>query len=261
MKKILLSALGIISFATINAQIYEANDSTAFSAWSTLDLDGDGNNFVVSEDINGMKAVSYSYDNASGALTPDNLFISPAIDLTTGSALMLNYDVSAIDQSWVAEKYAVYIVTDLISVAAGIFPTAVLEEVMVAGVQTRNIDISAVADGQATAYVVIRHYDCTDNFALGFDSLSITGDFVSVEEENNTVLSVYPNPTSDVLNITLGETAASVAVLTLDGKTVSTTSVSSTNVTLNVAELAAGMYIYEVTTLEGEKVRNTFVKK
>ena len=263
MKKILLSALAIISFATINAQIYVANDSTSFSVWTTMDLDGDGNNFVVSENINGMSAISYSYDNTVGPLTPDNLFISPAIDLSTGSNLMLNYTVTAIDQAWASEKYAVYVVTDLIAIASGNFPTAVQEEVLTTGVLTRNIDISAVADGQSTAYIVIRHYDCSDWFAIGFNDLSISGEFVSVEEEEetSTVLSVYPNPTSDILNITLSEEATSVHILTLDGKTVATTSVKSKVVSLDLADLPTGIYIYEVETKEGEKVRNTFVKK
>ena len=121
MKKILLIALAIATVNTASAQIYEANDSTAFSSWTSYDLDSDGNGFIAAEDFNGMSAISFSYDNASGPLTPDNLFVSPAIDLSTGSSLMLNYTVTAIDQGWVAEKYAIYIVTTLLHLQLVIF--------------------------------------------------------------------------------------------------------------------------------------------
>jgi len=262
MKKILLSAVALISL-TASAQIYSANDSTAFSAWTATDLDGDGFNFNAGN-VNGTYAISYSYDNAGAtALTPDNLFISPAIDLSTGSNLMLNFDVTAIDQAWLAEKYAVYIVTDLAAVVTGSFPTAVTEETISAsGVLTRNIDISTQADGQASAYIVIRHYDCTDNFGIGFLNLSITGDFATVEEESSLeVVSSYPNPATDVLNINLNSNIETVSILAIDGKVISTETVNSNKVALNVNELSTGVYFYQVITTDGAKLTNKFIKK
>ncbi len=262
MKKILLIALAIATVNTASAQIYEANDSTAFSSWTSYDLDSDGNGFIAAEDFNGMSAISFSYDNASGPLTPDNLFVSPAIDLSTGSSLMLNYTVTAIDQGWVAEKYAIYIVNNVAALATGNFPAPVTEEILTTGVLTRNIDISAQADGQSTVYVVLRHYDCTDQFAIGFDNLNITGDFASVEDNKVAISSAYPNPTVDVLNINVTEEVASLKVLNLEGKVViNNNSVNSSVINLDVNELAPGMYVYEVTTKDGAVARETFVKK
>ena len=262
MKKILLSVVALMGLTAATAQVYTANDSTAFSTWTAVDLDGDGFNFAAAE-VNGTSCISYSYDNAGpAALTPDNLFISPAIDLSTAVGATLNFDVTAIDQSWVAEKYAIYIVTDLVAVSAGTFPTAVQEETLTAGVLTRNIDISTDGAGEATVYIVIRHYDCTDQFGIGFTNLSVTGDFASVEDDASLeVLSAYPNPTTDVLNITLSENASTVSILSLDGKLISTEVVNANNLTVNVSDLAAGVYFYEVITAEGDKVRNKFVKK
>jgi hypothetical protein len=78
-------------------------------------------------------------------------------------------------------------------------------------------------------------------------------------ESNAPVSSVaYPNPASDVLNIAVeGEEVVSVAVIAMDGKVVSTTEGS----TALVADLTAGMYIYEARTASGAVIRNTFVKK
>ena len=263
MKKILLSTVAILAMFTVNAQIYSAMDSAAWSVWDTYDLDMDNNEFGFFENLNGASAVSYSYDNASGALTPDNLLVSPVLDLSTGSNIMLNYKVTAIDPDWASEHYAIYVVTDPLAVIAGNFPTPVQEETLPgSGILDRSIDISAVADGQSTVYVVIRHYNSTDWFAIGFDDLTVTGDFASVEENSFSVLNAYPNPANEVLNITLNEDAANVAIMTVDGKVVvNSNEVNTTNVTVDVSGLAAGSYIYEVTTKDGRKVRNSFMKQ
>jgi len=262
MKKTLLSVVALLGLTAATAQVYTANDSTAFAGWTSIDADGDGNEFAAFNDLNGMSAASFSYDNATGPLTPDNLFISPAIDLSTATGGTLNYSVTAIDQSWLAEKYAVYIVTDLVAVTAGTFPTAVHEETLSeTGVLTRSIDISTAAAGQAAVYVVIRHYDCTDNYGIGFNDLSVYGDFAGTEESSLEVLSAYPNPSTDVLNISLNSIVETVSILSLDGKLISNEIVNSNNAVLNVSDLATGVYFYEVITAEGDKLRNKFVKK
>ena len=262
MKKILLSAVALMGLTAATAQVYSAMDSTAFAAWTAVDLDGDGQGFAAGN-INGSSAISYSYDNAAtAALTPDNLFISPAIDLTGATGTMLNFNVTAVDQAWLSENYSIYIVTDLVAVSTGTFPNAVTTETISAtGVLTRNIDISTEADGQGTVYVVIRHHDCTDFFAVGFDDLTVTGDFASVEESSIEVLSAYPNPTTEVLNVNLNTNVETVSILSLDGKLISNEVVNSNKIELNVADLAAGVYFYEVVTAEGDKLRNKFIKK
>jgi hypothetical protein len=82
----------------------------------------------------------------------------------------------------------------------------------------------------------------------------------SASIESNTPVSAvaYPNPTSDVLNITVeGDEVVSVAVIAMDGKVVSNNQGS----TALVADLTAGMYIYEARTASGAIIRNTFMKK
>ncbi|MDX1350589.1 MAG: T9SS type A sorting domain-containing protein [Putridiphycobacter sp.] len=261
MKKILLFA-GLFMTLSVSAQIYSAMDSTAFATWTSYDLDGDGNGWIAGN-INGMSAVSYSYDNASGALTPDNLFASPAIDLSGGSNLTLTYNVTAIDQAWVSEKYAIYVVTDLVALAAGNFPTPIVDETLPGtGVFTRSIDISAQAAGQSSVYIVIRHYQSTDWFAIGFDDLTITGDYAAVEENTLTTVSAYPNPATDVLNITTNEPVSTVKIMTMDGKVVvENNSVNDSFINLDVNDLEAGMYVYEVATADGKVSRDTFIKQ
>lgn len=78
--------------------------------------------------------------------------------------------------------------------------------------------------------------------------------------ENNLVVSAFPNPTSDVLNIELNMVASNVSIIAMDGKVVSSKEINSKSISLNVASLNAGMYIYEIVSSNGTVSRSTFVK-
>ncbi len=275
MKKFLLSAVAFFALSVSYSQVYTCNDSLGFSAWTAADLDMDGNNFGIidmtgagsSIDSQGECAFSRSWAAPSTALNPDNLFISPAIDCSTGSGITLSWSAGTREptaDNFYAEHYAVYVVTNVASVITGNLPTPVYETTLPSGdaMFPQNVDISGLADGQGAVYVVFRHYNCSDLNFIVIDDVAVNGDFVSVEENELTVLNAYPNPTNDQFNISLNEPASSVSVMTMDGKIVANyNEINSTLVTVGVSDLEAGMYIYEVTTKEGKKVRNSFVKQ
>ena len=55
--------------------------------------------------------------------------------------------------------------------------------------------------------------------------------------------------------------ATSVSIMGMDGKVISSESVNSNSIAVNVSDLVAGVYFYEVVAENGTVVRNTFVKK
>ena len=79
--------------------------------------------------------------------------------------------------------------------------------------------------------------------------------------ENSITANVYPNPANDVLNVNVSGTAERVSILSLDGKVIATQEMNGTKATVNVANLTAGAYFYEVVAADGSVVRNTFMKK
>lgn len=85
--------------------------------------------------------------------------------------------------------------------------------------------------------------------------------FTASLNENTISATVYPNPASDVLNIKLTESVTSVSILGMDGKVLSSESVNSNLVAVNVSNLVSGVYFYEVVAENGTVIRNTFVKK
>jgi hypothetical protein len=64
-----------------------------------------------------------------------------------------------------------------------------------------------------------------------------------------------------VLNIKLNTNATSVSVIGMDGKVISTEFTNAKTVSVNVSNLVAGVYFYEIVSENGEVVRNSFVKK
>lgn len=85
--------------------------------------------------------------------------------------------------------------------------------------------------------------------------------FVAGVEENTITASVYPNPANDVLNINLSSNATSVSIIGMDGKVISTEAINANTAAVNVSNLVAGVYFYEIVAENGTVVRNTFVKK
>jgi hypothetical protein len=273
MKKILLSITAVVAAISVNAQttVYSEDFSgvanwTPEQAWQVADVVGDGKtwgfyNFAGATTLPaefqalGIVAGSNSWDTV--ALTPDNFFISPAVDLTGFTSASLSFTIGALDPDWPAENYSVYVVTDVAQVATA---TPVLTETIATGgvLAVKTADISAVA-GSATATIVVRHHACTDQYILVFDNVVVTAGTGAGNVNSLTFeASVFPNPASDVLNInTNGVEVASIAIYSLDGKVVATGNGTS----VNVASLTEGMYIYEVVATNGAVSKNTFVKK
>ena len=83
-------------------------------------------------------------------------------------------------------------------------------------------------------------------------------DLTASLQENVITSSVYPNPANNELNIQVGnDEIETVSIVSLDGKKV----LSATTGTINVSDLNAGMYIYNVTTKAGKLATGNFIKK
>ena len=85
--------------------------------------------------------------------------------------------------------------------------------------------------------------------------------FVLGVDENEITTSVFPNPANDVLNFNLSVNATSISIIGMDGKVISTEAINANTAAVNVTNLVAGVYFYEIVAENGTVVRNTFVKK
>ncbi len=277
MKKSLLSfAFVLATSISATAQITvlsEDFNGTAPSGWTMSDADGDGKNWGIQDYAThtrpgvasgGKMLVSFSYDNPTNtALNPNNYIFSPVMDLSAhnGKVIVLKWKAAAVDANFSAETYSVYASTTN-TVAGMLASTTKLTPISLTGVvdlTANELDISAFA-GQSAVYFAFRHHDSSDEFALAIDDIQVLAlDPASSEQFFSENFNIYPNPTTDVLNISSknGLNASEVRITDMTGKVVRTQKDATT---VNVSDLSAGTYLIDITTKEG-KATSKFIKK
>ena len=127
-----------------------------------------------------------------------------------------------------------------------------------------------VITGNETGLAYIRATACNFTSPVTFATASagsngkividlVENDPASSEQFFAENFNVYPNPTTDILNIVSknGLTAGEIKVTDMTGKVVRTLKNSTT---LNVSDLASGTYLIDITT-NGGKASSKFVKK
>jgi len=118
-----------------------------------------------------------------------------------------------------------------------------------AGVEPDEVDIIAAA-GAANAASSTALYD---NYKV---SASTTDILLAVDQvtADATVFAVYPNPATNVINVSSKSNAAitAVSIVDLNGRTVKSVTVESlSNVQISISDLAAGAYLMNITSKEG----------
>ena len=158
-------------------------EDSAMGEWTTIDADGDGNDWVLGSACGGIYLseggslageghndsqdfmTSGSYSNVSGALHPDNYLVSPLT--TLGGSI--SFYAWAQDVTYPAEHFGVAVSTTSNDDPAAF--TTIQEWTMTALGATFTVDLSAY-EGQ-TGYVAIRHFNCSDQFLLNIDDIVI----------------------------------------------------------------------------------------
>ena len=141
--------------------------------WLVKDVDGDGFTWEIG-DVSpkfGLKYIrSASYDdNTSEALTPDNWLITPGIYLAHSKAY-LSYYVGASDDDYFAENYSVLISetgTDTADFATVLHTETLTEKAY------KQVTLELDGYQGKTVFIAFRHFNCTNNYYLNIDSVSL----------------------------------------------------------------------------------------
>jgi len=73
-------------------------------------------------------------------------------------------------------------------------------------------------------------------------------------QENEYVVSMYPNPVNDMLNIQASQIIQSVSIRDISGKTLVNKSVNSNELKISMLDYAAGVYIVEINLANHNKI-------
>ncbi|MBR4582291.1 MAG: leucine-rich repeat protein [Bacteroidales bacterium] len=93
--------------------------------------------------------------------------------------------------------------------------------------------------------------------------MAVFTDVVGIEDNGVPAISVFPNPTSDIINITSSETISEIEIVNVMGQVVRRMEVNCDNAVCDVEDLKAGVYVVRIRTLrqaQGAALRK-FVKE
>ena len=271
-KQLLVGAMLLGSFLTANAQIVSVDFSNTEALADWLNVDGDGDTYLWTVDTEGFQqlvdngftggvALSASYDNTVGPLTPDNSLISQAFDVPANGAT-LSFKIGGVDPEYSLEHYAVYVIEsssitetttvgEIVTMLDGMEP--IIEETLT-GATAVTKTASLLANANQNVRVVFRHYDITDQFVIALDDVVVTEGVTGNTEFLSSALSVFPNPTNGVVNIVNNENVLinNVSVTDLNGRVVKTIAVDGVaEAQVNVSDLASGVYMMTISSDKG----------
>ncbi|MDA9289573.1 T9SS type A sorting domain-containing protein [Polaribacter sp.] len=90
--------------------------------------------------------------------------------------------------------------------------------------------------------------DGSDNYTFYIDDIELSGETAGIDDQDLVSLNMYPNPASDVLNISAQNTINTVEIYNVLGQKVIRMNIEDTSAEINVSNLNAGIYLikYEI---------------
>ncbi len=262
--------------ASAQQTIYSADGAATFGTWTFTDVDVDGNNWAPIDRSStqglggkGVSLVSYSINPSTfAALTPDNYATSTPINCSGYENLTLKFNrVAGGTPAASAENYSVYAVSaaNPTALAAALATaTPVFTETVVIGKELvgKTVNLSSL-NGMNNVYIVFRHHNCTEQFFIAIDDVILEGTAIpaSINDMNETKMSVYPQPMTNSLTISNEEEIASVVLIDQNGKTVlQKYDIAAKSILLNTENISEGVYILRVQTTSGAVLTQKCVK-
>ncbi len=230
------------------------------ATWTSIDQDGDGNDWYM--DFYGEETYIVSRSYKSGeSLTPENYLITPKINLTnlTGTVEM-RYTIQVGDADDFAEHYKVAVSTT--GNAAADFTNIVFEETCTANDyyevppfwHPRTIDLTPFI-GQEI-YITICHYDCAGMYKLILDSIQVSHvSTLGLQSPDLFELTVYPNPTTNKVYVNGEYENARISLISTDGRIVYVSEKENRYSNIDVSQYERGMYILKLETSKGTVTR------
>ncbi len=194
----LLPAVGLTASAgggtTYNLFSCDFEEATDIDNWSFVDNDGEANGWISSvgffdeEELSttGHFLMSASYVNAgaesyfggaSGVQNPDNLAVTPEIEIPEGGSATLSFDLFAVDSMYPKEKISVYYFYD--GNYYDLFSETLDETATAEAPKTVTVDLIEYVGTKGR--VCFRHHESYDQFMVGLDNVSV---FWTGEEED-----------------------------------------------------------------------------
>lgn len=158
------------------------DDGAIPETWTKIDADGDGYGWTTQTVQNGQVswnasgsdcAVSASFINQIGELTPDNYLVSPEFYIPSAGGYNLTYQVFSTDNNDFAEHYSVYVG----KLENGVFQpmgTLIEETLSTRDLQDRSASLDEFKGKNVR--LAFRHHNCSNMYWLGIDNIKVSNE-------------------------------------------------------------------------------------
>lgn len=275
MKKTTLLFLSLFAL-TLNAQTIlfeddfegETVDAVTFANWTSVDQDGDGEFFEVSDisagdiaasPLVGLVADSDSWEsgNPNSPMSPNNFLITAnTIDLSgaTDGLLSFTFGTYQNNGTFLEDRLAVYVSTSndpaVISGETPIYDEQVgtatpADDGGANSAVDLDLDISAF-EGQ-TVYIAFRHYNTVDHNSVLIDNVSVSSLALSVNEFQQNLIKHTFNQDTKMLTVESTQSVLNnVSIYNILGQESLRVNLGNTRSEIDLSSLQAGIYIVKI---------------
>ncbi|NIF06721.1 T9SS type A sorting domain-containing protein [Chryseobacterium sp. Tr-659] len=220
---------------------------------------GSGSDWITDSapsDIQGFdtNVLKYEYDFSSPA---DAWFFTQGLNLTAGMQYTISYKYGNNDTDY-TEKLKVAFGTSA-NVSAMTNPIADYPSINDNTLHAESITFTVPTTG--IYYFGFNAYSDANQYYLYLDDISITNANLAVSEVSQTKsgIKVYPNPFTDVLNISDVKNVKNIMVMDASGRLMKT--IANPDSTIHLNELKQGMYLVTLEMKDGSKQTVKVIKK
>ena len=272
---IILTTIAITDCPIEQDAPYSDHFEQGIGCWSDIDFDGDGfgwenitasaandRSINISPLVRGTDAmISWSaypmYDMASflqyhlgSPLNTENYLCSPGIHLAEGSSWWLTFFVASLgEMNADLDYYEVRLATEEPQSAAD-YTTIIAPLAAAPGDNYRQMAIDLSAYAGQTVWLAFVHRT-SGRYALLLDDVAITQEYVGINPIDSPNISLYPNPTGGLLNVS-ADGLISIELLDQTGRTLNLVTEQST---INLEAYPAGTYFARIVTASGTTVK------
>jgi hypothetical protein len=185
-------------------------------------------------------AASTSYYTPSGQAA--DYLISPKISLNTFTKLV--WSARSYDASY-ADDYLV-LISSTDSLTGSFTDTVMVVEEEYYYWHSRSVQLDLEGYANQDVYIAFKNIT-TDGYILMIDDVRVMGsDFATVTENESPLISVFPNPSSDFIQIKGGESESIYSIYSITGELLFNGYVSR----IDISTLEAGTYFVQVSTAD-----------
>lgn len=185
----------------------------------------------------------------------NDLLISPV--MTLGTTNILKFWVKGLSSCYDPESYRVYVIPGAGTPTSLTGATALgLSSPSTIAWVEKTIAIPATFDGQQVRIAIVNNG--SDHYMLMVDDFSVTAASLGVNDVLSSKFSVYPNPATDIINVTNNDSILvnQVQLTDLNGRVVKNVTNNGVNdMQINISDLSAGMYMMTIDSDQGKALK------